>query len=183
MLTGARYGALGVIDQSGNRLDRFIAHGIDRETRLAIGSEPIGRGILGVLISDAQPLRLPDIKADPRSVGFPPNHPVMTSFLGVPVVVGGSVFGNLYLTEKRGRRLHRDRRAAGDALWRLRRGWRSKTRGCSAKPRNMRWRSSGRCRSSRWCARSTTRSPRANPSRASWSWSPSRPVPVCTLGW
>ena len=101
-VTDAQYGALGVIDQSGNRLDRFITHGLDQETRRAIGAEPIGRGILGVLISDARPLRLTNIQADPRSAGFPPNHPPMTSFLGVPVVAGDSVFGNLYLTEKDG---------------------------------------------------------------------------------
>lgn len=101
-VTDAQYGALGVIDQSGNRLDRFITHGLDQGTRDAIGPEPIGRGILGVVISDARPLRLTNIQADPRSAGFPPNHPPMTSFLGVPVVAGGSVFGNLYLTEKHG---------------------------------------------------------------------------------
>jgi signal transduction histidine kinase len=99
-LTEARYGALGVIDRSGQKLDRFITHGLNRAARDAIGSEPVGRGILGVLISDARPLLLDDLGADPRSSGFPPNHPPMTSFLGVPVVAGGRVFGNLYLTEK-----------------------------------------------------------------------------------
>jgi signal transduction histidine kinase len=101
-LTDARYGALGVIDSTGLGLERFITHGVDQETRDAIGPEPKGRGILGVLITDARPLRLADLAQDPRSSGFPPNHPPMGSFLGVPVAVGGSVFGNLYLTEKAG---------------------------------------------------------------------------------
>ena len=101
-LTDARYGALGVIDSTGRGLERFITHGIDRATRAAIGPEPKGRGILGVLITDARPLRLADLAQDPRSSGFPPNHPPMGSFLGVPVAVAGSVFGNLYLTEKSG---------------------------------------------------------------------------------
>jgi signal transduction histidine kinase len=99
-LTGARYGALGVLDESGNRLAQFITTGIGDEARVAIGDPPTGKGILGVLITDARPLRLADIGSDPRSVGFPPNHPPMRSFLGVPVIAGGSVFGNLYLTEK-----------------------------------------------------------------------------------
>ena len=101
-LTDARYGALGVLDESGNRLSRFITHGVDEPTRAAIGPEPTGRGILGVLITDARPLRLDRISNDPRSVGFPANHPPMASFLGVPVMAGGAVFGNLYLTEKAG---------------------------------------------------------------------------------
>ena len=100
-LTGARYGAIGVLDESGNRLSQFITAGLDDGDRDAIGDLPTGRGILGVLITDARPLRLSDIGTDPRSVGFPPNHPPMRSFLGVPVIAGGSVFGNLYLTEKR----------------------------------------------------------------------------------
>jgi signal transduction histidine kinase len=101
-LTDARYGALGVIDSTGRGLERFITHGVDQETRDAVGPEPKGRGILGVLITDARPLRLADLSQDPRSTGFPPNHPPMSSFLGVPVAAGGSVFGNLYLTEKAG---------------------------------------------------------------------------------
>jgi len=99
-LTGAKYGALGVLDESGNRLAQFITAGLSDEQRDSIGDLPTGRGILGVLITDARPLRLPDIGTDPRSVGFPPHHPPMRSFLGVPVIAGGSVFGNLYLTEK-----------------------------------------------------------------------------------
>jgi signal transduction histidine kinase len=100
-LTDARYGAMGVLDETGNRLSEFITQGIGAETRAAIGPEPTGQGILGVLITDARPLRLTDIAADPRSVGFPPDHPPMRTFLGVPVTTGGAVFGNLYLTEKR----------------------------------------------------------------------------------
>jgi signal transduction histidine kinase len=99
-LTGARYGALGVIDRAGSQLERFITTGIDDEARAAIGDLPRGRGILGVLIRDATPLRLHDIADDPRSVGFPPNHPPMRSFLGVPVMLRGVAYGNLYLTEK-----------------------------------------------------------------------------------
>jgi two-component system, NarL family, sensor histidine kinase DevS len=100
-LTGARYGAIGVLDESGNRLARFITAGLGDAEREAIGDLPTGRGILGVLITDARPLRLSDIGSDPRSVGFPPHHPPMRTFLGVPVIAGGRVFGNLYLTEKR----------------------------------------------------------------------------------
>ena len=99
-LTGARYSALGVIDRSGTSLTRFVTHGIDDATREAIGDLPRGRGILGVLLHDARPLRLDDLTRDPRSVGFPPNHPPMRSFLGVPVMTRGIAFGNLYLAEK-----------------------------------------------------------------------------------
>ena len=101
-ITGARYAALGVIDRTGQALERFLTTGIDAETHAAIGDLPHGRGILGVLIRDAQPLRLHDIADDPRSVGFPPNHPPMESFLGVPIVLRGVAYGNLYLTEKEG---------------------------------------------------------------------------------
>ena len=81
-LTGARYAALGVVDQTGTRLERFVTTGIDAETFDAIGELPRGRGILGVLIREAKPLRLENLRDDPRSVGFPPNHPPMQSFLG-----------------------------------------------------------------------------------------------------
>jgi signal transduction histidine kinase len=101
-LTGARYGALGVIDRAGTGLERFVTVGVDAETRASIGGLPRGRGILGVLIRDRQPLRLHDLAHDPRSVGFPPGHPPMTTFLGVPVVLREAAFGNLYLTEKAG---------------------------------------------------------------------------------
>jgi signal transduction histidine kinase len=99
-LTGARYAALGVIDPTGAHLERFITHGLDDRSREAIGDPPHGRGILGALISDARPLRLENLAEDPRSVGFPPNHPPMRSFLGVPVMLRGVAYGNLYLTEK-----------------------------------------------------------------------------------
>ncbi len=101
-LTDARYAALGVIDPSGSRLERFVTSGIDEETRASIGDPPHGRGILGALIQDARPLRLHAITDDPRSVGFPPNHPQMTTFLGVPILLRGVAYGNLYLTEKEG---------------------------------------------------------------------------------
>ena len=101
-LTDARYGALGVIDPSGQTLERFLTTGIDAETHAAIGELPRGRGILGVLIRDARPLRLHEIADDPRSVGFPRHHPAMHSFLGVPILLRGVAYGNLYLTEKEG---------------------------------------------------------------------------------
>ena len=98
-LVGARYGALGVVG-SGGELDEFITVGLDDDTRAAIGPLPRGKGILGLLITDPQALRLDDLKAHPKSVGFPPNHPPMHSFVGVPIRVRDLVFGNLYLTEK-----------------------------------------------------------------------------------
>jgi signal transduction histidine kinase len=99
-LTGARYAALGVIDRSGTGLERFVTHGIHESTRAEIGEDPHGRGILGVLIRDATPLRLHDLTEDPRSVGFPPGHPPMRTFVGVPILLRGVAYGNLYLTEK-----------------------------------------------------------------------------------
>jgi signal transduction histidine kinase len=99
-LTEARFAALGVIDPTGSRLERFITHGIDDEARTAIGDPPHGRGILGALIRDARPLRLHAIADDPRSVGFPPNHPPMSTFLGVPILLRGVAYGNLYLADK-----------------------------------------------------------------------------------
>src|SRR4249919_940100 len=99
-LVDARYGALGVLDDTGTRLSQFITVGMDDATNDSIGELPEGHGILGVLILDAKPLRLPDLNAHPDSYGFPPNHPPMQSFLGVPVLVRGEVFGNLYLTDK-----------------------------------------------------------------------------------
>jgi signal transduction histidine kinase len=101
-LTSAQYAALGVIDRSGAGLERFLTVGIDAELRAGIGEEPHGKGILGVLIRDAVPLRLHDLMQDPRAVGFPPNHPPMRTFLGVPIVLRGVSYGNLYLTEKAG---------------------------------------------------------------------------------
>jgi signal transduction histidine kinase len=101
-LTGARFAALGVLDADRVELARFITRGIDPERHMAIGDLPRGRGILGVLIHEPRPLRLEDVMADPRSYGFPINHPPMHSFLGVPVVIRGEAWGNLYLTEKAG---------------------------------------------------------------------------------
>lgn len=101
-LTGARYAALGVVDERGTSLERFVTHGIEPELRQEIGDLPVGRGILGVLIKDARALRLHDMTRDPRSVGVPPGHPPMRSFLGVPILMRGIVYGNLYLTEKEG---------------------------------------------------------------------------------
>jgi len=99
-LTGARYAALGVLDDRRERLERFLTVGIDEAVHAAIGDLPCGRGILGVLIADSRPLRLHDVREHPQSYGFPVNHPPMRSFLGVPIVVRGESFGNLYLTEK-----------------------------------------------------------------------------------
>ena len=99
-LTGARYAALGVIDATGSELEEFVTHGVDDDLRAEIGDLPRGRGILGVLIREARPLRLHDLAEDPRSVGFPPGHPPMRSFLGVPILLRGVAYGNLYLTEK-----------------------------------------------------------------------------------
>jgi signal transduction histidine kinase len=101
-LTGSRYAALGVLDASGGALESFTTTGVDPDVREAIGTEPRGRGILGVLIHDARPLRLHDLRSDPRSVGFPPEHPQMRTFLGVPVMLRDVAYGNLYLTEKEG---------------------------------------------------------------------------------
>jgi signal transduction histidine kinase len=101
-LTQARFAALGVIDPRGSELERFVTHGVDDELRRTIGELPRGRGILGALIRDARPLRLDDLHRDPRSVGFPPGHPPMTSFLGVPIFLRRVAYGNLYLTEKAG---------------------------------------------------------------------------------
>src|ERR1051325_11209636 len=101
-LTGARYAALGVVDEAGAALEQFVTTGIDEETHAAIGDLPRGRRILGVLIREPQPLRLSTLNDDPRSVGFPPNPPPMRTFLGVPVLLRGVAYGNLYLTEKEG---------------------------------------------------------------------------------
>jgi len=101
-LTGARYAALGVLDENRHELERFIVRGIDAEARRSIGNLPRGRGVLGILIEQPRPLRLTDVGRHPRSYGFPPGHPPMANFLGVPVMVRGHAWGNLYLTEKDG---------------------------------------------------------------------------------
>jgi signal transduction histidine kinase len=101
-LTGARYAAIGVLDEDRKGLRRFVTRGVDRATREAIGDLPRGHGILGELIRHPQPLRLDDVSDHPRSYGFPAHHPPMRTFLGVPVVIRGEPWGNLYLTEKEG---------------------------------------------------------------------------------
>jgi signal transduction histidine kinase len=99
-LVNAQYGALGVLDPTGTRLAQFITVGMDDETYRKIGDLPEGHGILGLLIADPKPIRLPDLSEHPDSYGFPPHHPPMKSFLGVPIRSRGQVFGNLYLTDK-----------------------------------------------------------------------------------
>jgi signal transduction histidine kinase len=99
-LTGARYAALGILDDRKQELERFVFLGIDDETRRLIGPLPRGGGVLGELIRDPRLLRLADVGTHPRSYGFPPGHPPMKTFLGMPVVIRGEVFGNLYLTDK-----------------------------------------------------------------------------------
>jgi signal transduction histidine kinase len=99
-LAEASYGALGVIDETGTRLGQFLTVGVDAETRRAIGHLPEGHGLLGTLIVNPKPIRLPDLREHPDSYGFPPHHPEMRSFLGVPIRVRDTVFGNLYLTDK-----------------------------------------------------------------------------------
>lgn len=99
-LTGARYAALGVLDSERRALERFITRGVDEEAKRAIGNLPRGRGVLGLLIEDPEPLRLTNVGEHPRSYGFPPGHPPMGNFLGVPIMIRGQAWGNLYLTEK-----------------------------------------------------------------------------------
>jgi signal transduction histidine kinase len=101
-LTGARFAALGVLDARRERLERFLTVGIDPDTRELLGEPPSGHGVLGELIRQPEPLRLSDVGAHPRSYGFPIGHPPMETFLGVPILVGGDAWGNLYLTEKEG---------------------------------------------------------------------------------
>ncbi|MCX4553490.1 GAF domain-containing protein [Streptomyces sp. NBC_01267] len=101
VLVDAEYGALGVVGED-KKLSRFLTTGVSRERAVSIGSLPSGKGILGELIRHPEPLRLSELSGHPASYGFPPGHPPMHSFLGVPVRVGDQVFGNLYLTEKRG---------------------------------------------------------------------------------
>jgi signal transduction histidine kinase len=101
-LTEARYAALGVLNESRTELGRFLTRGIDEAAHATIGALPRGRGVLGALIRDPAPLRLDDVGRHPRSYGFPAGHPPMHTFLGVPILVGGTPFGNLYLTEKDG---------------------------------------------------------------------------------
>lgn len=101
-LTAARYAALGILDERGRELERFLTLGIDDATRAEIGDLPRGHGVLGELIRHPEPLRLADVGAHPSAHGFPPGHPPMRTFLGVPIRIRGKVWGNLYLTEKAG---------------------------------------------------------------------------------
>jgi signal transduction histidine kinase len=101
-LTDARYAALGILDADRKRLERFITVGIDEETRARIGHLPEGRGVLGMLIAEPKPLRLANVADHARSYGFPEHHPPMSTFLGVPIIIRGQAYGNLYLTEKDG---------------------------------------------------------------------------------
>jgi signal transduction histidine kinase len=100
-VVGARYAAVGVLaDEGPQGLSRFVYSGIDEATAERIGELPRGRGVLGVLIQEGRPLRLREVSEHQRSYGFPPEHPEMHTFLGVPIIVRGRVFGRLYLTEK-----------------------------------------------------------------------------------
>ncbi|MEP7193666.1 MAG: GAF domain-containing protein [Actinomycetota bacterium] len=101
-LVDAKYGALGVLGPDRKHLIEFVTQGINKEEQEAIGQLPQGHGVLGLLIQEARPRRLPDIADHSSSHGFPPNHPAMRSFLGTPIRIRDEVFGNLYLTEKRG---------------------------------------------------------------------------------
>ena len=102
-MTQARYGALGVLNEERTGLTEFVTAGLQPDEEQKIGARPTGRGVLGILIRDPKPLRLTELGSHPSSFGFPPNHPPMTSFLGVPIKVRGAVYGNLYLTDKIGR--------------------------------------------------------------------------------
>lgn len=101
-VVGARYAALGLMAEDGKTLARFEVSGVTAEEVAAMGPPPTGHGLVGVLMREGRPIRLPRISDDPRRIGFPPNHPPMESFLGVPIVGRGLPFGNLYLTEKIG---------------------------------------------------------------------------------
>ncbi|MCC7103643.1 MAG: GAF domain-containing sensor histidine kinase [Chloroflexi bacterium] len=100
-LAGAQYGALSIVDAQGG-IVRFLTTGLTTEQRSALGNPPVGRGLLGVVVGASRPLRVDRIGGDPRSCGFPPGHPPMTTLLGVPIATRGRTFGNLYLTDKRG---------------------------------------------------------------------------------
>jgi GAF domain-containing protein len=101
-ITGARYAALGVLDEDRTHLERFITHGASPESRRAIGHPPRGHGVLGAVIRDPRPIRIDALAEDPRADGFPPGHPPMRSFLGVPILIRGAAWGNLYLCDKAG---------------------------------------------------------------------------------
>ncbi|MFZ3272153.1 MAG: GAF domain-containing protein, partial [Mycobacterium sp.] len=99
-LTGCRYGALATCDPDGN-LTSFVHAGMDADAARRIGSQPVGKGILAVVLGEASALRLDDLTAHPAAAGFPENYPAMRAFLGVPIIVRGSIFGGLYLTDDR----------------------------------------------------------------------------------
>ena len=101
-MTGARFGALGVLNDDRTSLSEFITAGLEPDEEAQIGPRPTGRGVLGLLIAHPEPLRLANLNAHPNSFGFPPNHPPMNSFLGVPIKVRDEIYGNLYLTDKIG---------------------------------------------------------------------------------
>lgn len=101
-MTGARYGALGVLTEDKHSLADFITVGLSADEEESIGTRPTGWGVLGLLIADPRPLRVREISSHPKSFGFPPNHPPMGSFLGVPIKLRDEVYGNLYLTDKVG---------------------------------------------------------------------------------
>ena len=101
-ITNARYGAIGVLNDDRTALVEFITSGLTDDEELLIGARPTGRGVLGLLIADPKPLRMPQIGCHPESFGYPPHHPPMKSFLGVPIKVRNEVYGNLYLTDKIG---------------------------------------------------------------------------------
>ncbi len=100
-LTDARYAALGILNEERTQLERFLTSGVAEDVRHVIGHSPRGRGVLGVLIEDPRPLRLVDVSLHPSSYGCPLGHPAMGTFLGVPILIGGRAWGNLYLAEKR----------------------------------------------------------------------------------
>ncbi len=100
-LVDAQYGALGVLNEARTRLEQFVTVGLGEDQEHQIGPRPSGRGVLGLLITDPEPLRLRELSRHPLSYGVPANHPPMTSFLGLPVRVRSGVYGNLYLTDKR----------------------------------------------------------------------------------
>ena len=101
-LVSARYAALGILDRTGSHLERLVTTGIDDATRARIGDLPSDHGILRVLLRDARPVRVADVTKERQFFGFPPGHPMMRSFLGVPIFVRGVVYGDLYLAEKEG---------------------------------------------------------------------------------
>jgi signal transduction histidine kinase len=101
-LTGARFGALGILNSEGTAIAEFLTVGLTRDEEARIGPRPTGEGVLGLLLSDPQPLRLAQLGEHPQSSGFPENHPPMRSFLGVPIEVRNEVYGSLYLTDKIG---------------------------------------------------------------------------------